>query len=73
MGPALTPLVKPDLYELFTLHAAARGTPVPRGAAKTVFAPDGTVTPFAIGVILAAYLLSAEHRTQSGERMGPRI
>lgn len=48
--------VKPDLYELFSLHAAARGTPAPRGAAKMVFAPDGTVTPFDIGVILAEYL-----------------
>jgi hypothetical protein len=56
MGQALTSLVKPDLYELFMLHAAARGTPAPRGAAKTVFAPDGTVTPFDIGVILAEYL-----------------
>lgn len=56
MGQALTSLVKPDLYELFTLHAAARGTPAPRGAAKMVFAPDGTVTPFDIGVILAEYL-----------------
>jgi hypothetical protein len=56
MGQALTTLVKPDLYELFTLHAAARGTPASRRTAKTVFAPDGTVTPFDIGVILAEYL-----------------
>jgi hypothetical protein len=41
---------------VFTLHAAARGTPAPRSAAKVVFAPDGTVTPFNIGVILAEYL-----------------
>ena len=56
MGQALTTLVKPDLYELFTLHAAARGLPAPRETAQVVFAPDGTVTPFDIGVILAEYL-----------------
>lgn len=56
MGQALTTLVKPDLYELFTLHAAARGTPAPRDASQLVFAPDGTVTPFDIGIILADYL-----------------
>jgi hypothetical protein len=56
MGQALTTLVKPDLHELFTLHAAARGTPTPRSAAEIVFAPDGAVTPFDIGVILAEYL-----------------
>ncbi|PDW05119.1 TerD family protein [Candidatus Viridilinea mediisalina] len=56
MGQALTTLIKPTLYDLFTLHAAARGTPVSREAASVVFAPDGTVTPFDIGVILADYL-----------------
>ena len=56
MGQALTTLVKPDLYELWTLHAAARGTLAPRALADVVFAPDGTVTPFDIGVILAEYL-----------------
>ncbi|MCU0494137.1 MAG: TerD family protein [Chloroflexaceae bacterium] len=56
MGYALTNLVKPDLYELFTLHAAARGTLSPRESAQVVFAPDGTVTPFDISVILANYL-----------------
>jgi hypothetical protein len=56
MGQALTTLIKPTLYDLFTLHAAARGTPSSREAASVVFAPDGTVTPFDIGVILAEYL-----------------
>ena len=56
MGQALTTLIKPDLYELFTLHAAARGTPSPRKAASVVFAPDGTVTPYDIGIILDEYL-----------------
>jgi hypothetical protein len=44
------------LGQLLTLHAAARGTSARRSAAKVVFAPDGTVTPFNIGVILAGYL-----------------
>ncbi len=56
MGQALTTLVKPDLYELFMLHAAARGTLAPRAEAAMVFAPDGTVTPFDIGLILGEYL-----------------
>ena len=56
MGQALTTLVKPNLYELFTLHATARGTLSAREAADVVFAPDGDVTPFDGGVILADYL-----------------
>jgi hypothetical protein len=56
LGQALTTLVTPDLYELFTLHAAVRCTPAPRESAQVIFAPDGTVTPFDIGVILADYL-----------------
>ncbi|MEN9938340.1 MAG: hypothetical protein RLZZ387_4919 [Chloroflexota bacterium] len=56
MGQALTSLVKPDLFELFSLHAAARGTPSSREAADVIFAPDGDVTPFDSGVILADYL-----------------
>ncbi len=56
MGQALTTLVKPDLHELFSLHAAARGTPAPRESADAIFAPDGGVTPFDSAVILADYL-----------------
>jgi hypothetical protein len=56
MGQALTSLVKPTLHELFTLHAIARGTPAPRAAADIVFAPDGDVTPYDIGIIIGEYL-----------------
>lgn len=56
MGQAVTTLVRPDLYELFMLHAAARGVPVAREQARMVFGPDGDVTPFDIGLILAEYL-----------------
>ncbi|KAB8145921.1 TerD family protein [Chloroflexia bacterium SDU3-3] len=56
MGQAMTTLAKPDLHTLFSLHAEARGTPALREQADVVFAPDGTVTPFDIGLILAEYL-----------------
>jgi hypothetical protein len=55
---AMTQLVRPDLYELFTLHVAARGRRVyQRNQAETVFAADsGTVTPFDQEIIRANYL-----------------
>jgi hypothetical protein len=57
MGKAMLALHKPTLYELFALHAEARGTPTAeRAAADTVFAIDGGVTPFDIPLILAEYL-----------------
>lgn len=56
MGQALTTLVAPDLYELFVLHAAARGVLADRESADVVFAPDGDVTPFDAPLILADYL-----------------
>jgi hypothetical protein len=56
MGQALTSLVRPTLYELFTLHALARGTAAPRATADIVFAPDGDVTPYDMGIIIGEYL-----------------
>ena len=58
MGRAMTTMVKPDLYELFSLHAQARGTLVGEATqADTIFAPHaGTVTPFDQAVIKAEYL-----------------
>jgi hypothetical protein len=58
MGRAMTTMTKPDLYELFSLHAQARGTLVNEAAqADTIFAPQvGTVTPFDQAVIKAEYL-----------------
>jgi hypothetical protein len=57
LGRAMTTLVKPTLYDLFTLHAEARGTRVETAAdADTVFAPDQGVTPFDQAVIMADFL-----------------
>lgn len=57
MGKAMTTLRKPSLYELFLLHAIARGRLVDtRGEAETVFAPDQGVTPFDIGQIMAEFI-----------------
>ena len=56
MGQAMTSLVQPNLYELFTLHAAARGTSTTRERADLVFAPDGAITPFDSAVIRAEFL-----------------
>ncbi|RAP75584.1 cytoplasmic protein [Paenibacillus montanisoli] len=57
MAKAMLALVKPSLYELFMLHAAARGQLVDRAdEADTVFAPDCGITPFDTGTILADYV-----------------
>lgn len=57
MGRALTSLVKPTLYELFTLHAQARGTLTDRAdEADTVFSMDEGITPFDLGIIMADFL-----------------
>jgi hypothetical protein len=56
-GVGITTMVKPDLRELFSLHAKARGELVERiEDAETVFARDGTVTPFDFEVIASEYL-----------------
>jgi hypothetical protein len=57
MGQAITTMAKPDLYDLFTLHALARGKLVQtRDEADIVFAPDGDVSPFDLEKIRAEYL-----------------
>lgn len=54
---AMTTLTPPNLYDLFVLHGAARGSLVfDRDDADTVFAFDGDVTPFDTEVILDKYL-----------------
>lgn len=56
---AMVKLKKPNLYDLFTLHVAARGSQAdsPEGA-MTVFSsePGAAVTPYDIPLILADYL-----------------
>ncbi|RJQ46867.1 MAG: cytoplasmic protein [Gaiellales bacterium] len=59
LGKAFAQITKPNLYDLFRLHAVARGTLVsdPVGA-EMIFAPDQGITPFDIGMIAAQYLVS---------------
>ncbi|MFW5704006.1 MAG: TerD family protein [Patescibacteria group bacterium] len=57
MSKAMMELVKPTLYELFTLHAEARGTSVlSKKTAKTVFSVEDGITPFDTELIIAEYL-----------------
>jgi len=53
---AMTTLTPPNLYDLFTVHAAARGGIVEKDEAKTVFAVDGDVSPFDTELILSEFL-----------------
>jgi hypothetical protein len=57
MGQAMSRLRKPDLHDLFRLHAVARGEIVEdREQAESIFAVDGGVTPFDIEEIMGEYL-----------------
>ena len=57
VGKALTNLPKPNLYELFTLHAQARGKIVKsKKQADVVFSIDEGITPFDIEEITSKYL-----------------
>ncbi|WP_337100595.1 TerD family protein [Paenibacillus sp. YIM B09110] len=58
MGKAMTALRKPDLYDLFKLHAVARGESVDVAEqADTVFSLEKGVTPYDIELIMAEYLV----------------
>ncbi|MCP3776496.1 TerD family protein [Paenibacillus sp. MZ04-78.2] len=58
MGKAMTTLTKPTLYDLFTLHATARGRKVEHAdEADTVFAVDRGVTPYDISTIMSEYIV----------------
>lgn len=57
MGKALTTLRKPDLHDLFMLHAKARGELVDTiDQADTIYSVEKGVTPFNIEQIMAEYL-----------------
>ena len=57
IGKAFTQLSKPNLFDLFKLHALARGRIVANKAnADFVFSLDGNVTPFELDKIGAEYL-----------------
>ena len=57
MGKAMTSLHKPNLYELFELHATARGTTVTeKEEADVIFSLEEGITPFDIETIMADFL-----------------
>ncbi|MCY9693015.1 TerD family protein [Paenibacillus alginolyticus] len=57
MGKAMTSLTKPTLYDLFMLHAVARGRIVEDvDSAQTVFAVKEGITPFDISRIMAEFI-----------------
>jgi hypothetical protein len=57
MGQAMESMVKPNLYDLFMLHALARGELVESaGEADTVFSLEAGITPFDISTIMAEYI-----------------
>ncbi|MEO2210354.1 cytoplasmic protein [Paenibacillus amylolyticus] len=58
MGKALTNLRKPDLHDLFMLHAKARGELVDTiDQADIIYSVDQGITPYDIEQIMAEYLL----------------
>ncbi|WP_339311502.1 cytoplasmic protein [Paenibacillus sp. FSL k6-2145] len=58
MGKALTTLRKPDLHDLFMLHAKARGELVDTiDQADTIYSVDQGVTPYDIEQIMGEYLV----------------
>ncbi|MNF18833.1 hypothetical protein D3C80_2231750 [compost metagenome] len=58
IGKAMTSLRRPDLYDLFMLHAKARGQLADtKAGADTVFSVERGVTPFHIEEIMAEYVV----------------
>ncbi|MBT2291378.1 TerD family protein [Paenibacillus albidus] len=58
MGKAMTDLRKPDLYDLFNLHAKARGELVDTAdQADAVYSVEKGVTPYDIELIMAEYMV----------------
>lgn len=57
MGRAMTSTVKPTLYDLFQLHALARGELVgAESEADSIFALDQGITPFDTAAIMAEFI-----------------
>jgi hypothetical protein len=57
MGKAITTLTKPNLYDLFHLHALSRGVLIDESSeADTVFSLDEGITPFDIEKIMSDFL-----------------
>jgi len=59
MGKAMSDMQKCNLYDLFRLHAMARGTLVENEeAADIIYSPERGVTPFDIEMIMSEYIAS---------------
>lgn len=57
MGKAITTLAKPTLYDLFIIHAMARGEIVDNiEEAETIFSVDKGITPFDIEQIMSDFI-----------------
>ncbi|MFN8671854.1 MAG: TerD family protein [Candidatus Sericytochromatia bacterium] len=57
MGKSLTSIIKPNLYDLFYLHALARGTITKeKNQSDTIFDLNTGITPFDIEKIMAEFL-----------------
>jgi hypothetical protein len=57
LARAIVGLDRPNLYDLFLMHAEARGEPTLKDGADTVFSVHEGVTPFDIDKILGEFLL----------------
>jgi hypothetical protein len=56
LARAIVCLDRPNLYELFLMHAEARGEPAAKEGAESVFSVHEGVTPFDVETILGEYL-----------------
>jgi len=57
MGKAMISFIKPNLYDLFELHAASRGQLVENTEkAQTIFSLDRGITPFDTGKIMSEFI-----------------
>jgi hypothetical protein len=56
LARAIVGLDRPNLYDLFLMHAEARGAPDARDRADTIFSVHEGVTPFDTDKILGEFL-----------------
>ena len=57
LARAMVGLDRPNLYDLFLMHAEARGESAPRDRADTMFSLHEGVTPFDTDKILSEFLI----------------
>ena len=68
MGKAISGLVKPTLYDLFEMHAEARGTARCTGSARaeadTVFSLHEGITPFDADRIMSEFMTNGTDQSE---------